>query len=55
LSFPPRSNRNSSPKVGAGDTATAPGTPPIYLDPMQLLTSDCLGATRCAEALHPGV
>jgi hypothetical protein len=46
-------NRTVAAKVGAGDTATAPGVPPIYPDPMRLLTSDCLGATRCAEVLHP--
>jgi hypothetical protein len=48
-------NRAVAAKVGAGDTATAPGVPLIYPDPVRLLTSDCLGATRCAEALHPVV
>jgi hypothetical protein len=36
-------NRIVAAKVGAGDTATAPGLPPDYPDPARLVTPDCLG------------
>ena len=37
-------NRAVAEKVGAGETATAPGLPPSYPDPTRLITPDCLGA-----------
>ncbi|MBI5900730.1 MAG: class I SAM-dependent DNA methyltransferase [Rhodocyclales bacterium] len=47
-------NRVVAAIVGAGDTATGPGLPPIYPDPARLVTADCLGAAgdgRPAETL----
>jgi hypothetical protein len=36
-------NRAVAEKVGAGETATAPGLPLHYSDPTRLVTTDCLG------------
>ncbi len=38
-------NREVAARVGAGETATAPGLPSFHPDPLRLVSSDCLGAT----------
>ncbi|MFH1870235.1 MAG: DNA methyltransferase [Pseudomonadota bacterium] len=37
-------NRAVAARVGAGDTATGPGLPSSYPDPVRLVTPDCLGS-----------